>query len=417
MDRFICHIDLNHCYAQIEEMKFPELREVPMAVGGHEESRHGIILAKNDLAKKFKIKTGESLRDAYKKCPDLVIIHPNYDDYMYYTEMVKDIYRKYTERVEPYGLDEAWIDLTDSYHLFADSAEILARRIQQEVYETVGLTTSIGFSYNKIFAKLGSDMDKHMGFTAITPENFKDLVWPLPVEDLFYVGRATQRKLNELGIYTIGQLAEIPFRQVRKRLRCLGKMGDMIWCFANGYDVDQVALTSACRDVKSVGNSVTAIHDLHNSEEARLVLIVLAESVASRMRDLGMKGSVISLSVRDTDLHYRSCQHKIDRATCLSTEILDVAMQLLRENVFFELPLRGIGISVSKLVPDDGNVQLNFFIDEEQKKEEKDLEITIDAIRDKFGHAIIKKAITLKDRELTDFNPKGDHVIHPQSYF
>lgn len=417
MDRYICHIDLNHCYAQIEEMKFPELRDVPMAVGGHEESRHGIILAKNDLAKIFKIKTGESLREAYKKCPELVIIHPNYDDYMYYTEMVKDIYRKYTDRVESFGLDEAWVDLTDSYHLFSDSAETLARNIQQEVFETVGLTTSIGFSYNKIFAKLGSDMDKHMGFTVITPENFKDLVWTLPVEDLFYVGRATQRKLNELGIYTIGQLASIPFRQVHKRLRCLGKMGDMIWCFANGYDVDQVALTSACRDVKSVGNSITAIHDLHNVAETKLVLIVLAEAVASRMRDIGMKGNVISLSVRDTDLHYRSCQRKVDRATCLSSEILAIALELLKENVFFEIPLRGVGISVSNLVPDTGDVQLSLFIDEHKKKEEVDLEITIDAIREKFGHGIIKKAITLKDRELTDFDPKGDHVIHPQSYF
>lgn len=417
MDRFICHIDLNHCYAQIEEMKFPELRDVPMAVGGHEESRHGIILAKNDLAKKYKIKTGESLRDAYKKCPELVIIHPNYDDYMYYTEMVKDIYRKYTDRVESYGLDEAWIDLTNSYALFADSAENLAKRIQQEVYETVGLTTSIGFSYNKIFAKLGSDMDKHIGFTTITPENYKELVWPLPVEDLFYVGRATQRKLNELGIYTIGQLAEIPFRQVHKRLKCLGKMGNMIWCFANGYDVDPVALTTACRDVKSVGNSITAIHDLHNSEETKLVLIVLAESVASRLRDLGMKGNVISLYVRDTELHTRSCQRKIDRATCLSSEILDIVMQLLKENVFFETPLRGVGISVSNLMPDDGSVQLNLFIDENQKKEEVDLEMTIDSIRDKFGHGIIKRAVTIQDRELTDFDPKGDHVIHPQSYF
>ena len=347
MDRFICHIDLNHCYAQIEEMKCPELRDVPMAVGGHEESRHGIILAKNDLAKKYKIKTGESLREAYKKCPELVIIHPDYDDYMYYTEMVKDIYRKYTDRVESFGLDEAWIDLTDSYALFADSAETLARQIQQEVYETVGLTTSIGFSYNKIFAKLGSDMDKHMGFTIITPENYKDLVWPLPVEDLFYVGRATQRKLNELGIFTIGQLADIPFQQVHKRLKCLGKMGNMIWCFANGYDVDPVALSSACRDVKSVGNSITAIHDLHDTLETKLVLIVLAESVASRLRDLGMKGNVISLYVRDTELHTRSCQRKIDRAACLSSEILDVVMQLLKENVLFEMPLRGVGISVS----------------------------------------------------------------------
>ena len=183
MDRVIFHADINHCYAQIEEMKFPKLREVPMAVGGHEESRHGIILAKNDLAKKFNIKTGESLRDARRKCKDLLIIPPHYEDYIYYTEQVKEIYREYTDKVESFGLDEAWCDYSESVRLFGDGLK-MASTIQKRVLEEVGLTISIGVSYNKIFAKLGSDMIKPSGLVSITRANFKEVVWPLPVGDL-----------------------------------------------------------------------------------------------------------------------------------------------------------------------------------------------------------------------------------------
>lgn len=192
MKRVIVHSDINHCYAQIEEMRHPELRNVPMAVGGSEEKRHGIILAKNDLAKAANIKTGESLRDAYRKCPNLTIVHPDYDAYMYYTEKIKDIYRKYTDRVESFGLDEAWIDLTPSQKLFGDGVE-LAKKIQDEVYDTYGMTVSMGVSFNKVFAKLGSDLFKHKGFALIQEEDVENIVWPLPVRR-FIDGRYAHEK-------------------------------------------------------------------------------------------------------------------------------------------------------------------------------------------------------------------------------
>lgn len=207
MKRVIVHSDINHCYAQIEEMLRPQLRNVPMAVGGSEEKRNGIILAKNDLAKAKGIRTGESLREARRKCPDLLIIHPDYDAYIYYTEKIKDIYRRYTDRVESFGLDEAWIDLTHSQRLFGDGID-LARRIQDEVFETYGITVSMGVSFNKIFAKLASDLLKHKGFVVVTEDDFKEFIWPLPAEDLLMVGSRTRKKLNEMRIFTIGDLAK-----------------------------------------------------------------------------------------------------------------------------------------------------------------------------------------------------------------
>ena len=225
MERVIVHSDINHCYAQIEEMLHPELRQVPMAVGGHEEMRHGIILAKNDLAKAFGVKTASTLREAKKACPQLVIIHPHYDDYLYYTSEVKNIYREYTDRVESFGLDEAWIDLTHSSQVFGDGISV-ARKIQKRVREELGLEVSMGVSYNKIFAKMGSDLKKKMGFSIITQDNYQDVLWPLPIEDLFYVGYRTAPKLKARGMSTIGDLAKKEPAYLRS---FLGKMGEVLW--------------------------------------------------------------------------------------------------------------------------------------------------------------------------------------------
>ena len=267
-DRIIVHSDINHCYAQIEEMRYPQLRDIPMVVGGNEEKRHGIILAKNDKAKAFHIKTGESLREALAKCPQLKIVPPDYEAYMYYTEQVKDIYREYSDQVESFGLDEAWIDLSGSTALFGSGLNI-AKEMQRRIYTELGLTVSMGVSYNKIFAKIGSDMIKHMGMVEITRENYKEKIWPLPVQDLFYVGRATHKKLAYFSIETIGQLAQLPQGWMKDRF---GKMGELIWWFANGEDVSEVALSSHQEEVKSVGNAITTCKDvdvykrqMHNS--------------------------------------------------------------------------------------------------------------------------------------------------------
>ena len=412
-ERVILHCDINHCYAQIEEMKYPELKEVAMAVGGHEESRHGIILTKNLLAKKYNIKTGESLREALKKCPDLLIVHPHYDDYLYYTEKVKDIYREYSDRVESFGLDEAWIDCTESVKIFGSGKEI-AQIIQKRVLEEVGLTVSIGVSFNKIFAKLGSDMMKPMGLVVIDRDNFKETAWNLPVEDLLYVGRSTQIKLNLFGIKTIGDLAQFDIVALKRNL---GKMGEIIWYFANGYDNSEVAITGTTSEIKSIGNGITTPKDITTFEEAKLVFYVLCESVASRAKEKGFVGKCISIHLRNTELKSISRQYKFENATNITEEMMPIILMLLKENYDFSIPLRSITITLSHLLNEDCQVQCSLFESNSKHQKGYDLELTLDKIRSTYGFSSVKRCSMLLDEQLTSFNPKGDHIIFPQGYF
>lgn len=411
-ERVILHIDINHCYAQIEEMMFPKLREVPMAVGGHEEKRHGIILTKNDLAKKYGIKTGESLREAKEKCPDLLIIPPHYNDYAYYTGLVKDIYREYTDKVESFGMDEAWLDLTDSLLLFKDPVET-AKEIQRRVLEEIGLTVSVGVSWNKVFAKFGSDYRKPSGFTVITKENYKDIVWPAPIEDLLYVGWATSRKLHQRGILTIGELAQYPLEHLK---RYFGKAGELIHAFANGEDCSEVNEQNYQPPAKSVGNSMTMIHDVDNLEDIRPVFYVLCEAVASRARDLHMEGEVIGVSMRTSGMDWFGAQIKVSQHTAVSTDLIDAVMYLVSQ-YDFSVPLRAVGVTLSSLKPESSFRRLNLFVDEEKHDKERLADIAMDEIREKYGFYSIRRACTLMDRPLTEFNVKGDHTVHPIGYF
>ncbi|MBR2802370.1 MAG: DNA polymerase IV [Erysipelotrichaceae bacterium] len=417
MNRVIVHADLNHCYAQIEEMMAPSLREVPMAVGGREESRHGIILAKNDLAKAAGVKTAETLRDALRKCPELLIIHPHYEDYVYYTEMVKDIYREYTDQVESFGLDEAWFDLSRTVSLFGDPVET-ARTIQERVFRETGLSVSMGVSFNKIFAKLGSDMDKKRGFTVITPESFREQLKDLPVEDLLYVGRATAYKLNACGIRTIGQLADADIRFLK---RLLGKNGEMIWYFANGWEGSEVKDVSWQREVKSVGNGVTAIHDLHDFTELQLVLRVLSDSVAARLRQKKKRCSLVTLYLRDKDLRCFSHQRKFSRPTDLSEEILSLALFLAHEccpaeEDVFPVPYRSVTITAGCL-SEHTYCEYDLFGEEAARQKQRSLEVTIEKIRGRYGPYSLRYGSALQDDALTSFDPLGEHTIHPESWF
>ena len=413
MERVIVHSDINHCYAQIEEMLHPELRQVPMAVGGHEEMRHGIILAKNDLAKAAGVKTASTLREAKKVCPELLIIHPHYDDYLYYTSEVKDIYREYTDHVESFGLDEAWIDLTHSSQVFGDGISV-ARKIQKRVREELGLEVSMGIYYNKIFAKMGSDLKKKMGFSIITQDNYQEVLWPLPIEDLFYVGYRTAPKLKARGISKIGDLAKKEPAYLRS---FLGKMGEVLWYFANGYDASEVLAVSHEQQPKSVGNGITAVMDMKNREDMKMVFTVLVESVATRLKQQGLKGDVISIAIRNTDLKYYTRQRKIEKATNIASEIMKVVMELVDENVDFHYAYRSIDVHVSHLCIDDGVEQLSLFIDEKQREKEKKLDIVMDEIREKYGFDKIKRMSVMVNEELTDFDPLRDNIIHPVGYF
>ena len=412
-DRTIFHIDINHCYAQIEEMKYPALRDVPMAVGGHEEKRHGIILAKNDPAKKFGILTGESLREARKKCPQLIIVPPSYDDYIYYTGLVKDIYREYSDHVESFGLDEAWIDYTDSEKLFGDPVQT-AYTIQNRVRQEIGLTVSVGISWNKAFAKLGSDMKKPLGMTVITRENYRQLVWPLDASDLLYVGPATSRHLHTLGIETIGDLAMFPKRRIHREF---GVAGDMIQAFANGDDPSAVAENGSTAPVKSVGNSMTMIHDVHSFEELKPVLWMLCEAVASRAREHGLEGNTVYVSARSAGLSWAGRQMKLEQYTCISDEIMAGAEELVKMMWDFAVPMRAIGVSLGHMRQISGYRQISLFQDENLCEKTRRADLAMDEIRERYGFGSVRRLCTIADRKLTDFNVKEDHTVHPVGYF
>lgn len=413
MKRVIVHSDINHAYAQIEEMKNPHLRTIPMAVGGSEEKRHGIILTKNDKAKACGIKTGESLREAKAKCPDLMIVHPHYEDYIYYTEKIKDIYRKYTDQVESFGLDEAWMDLSASQRLFGDGCS-LAMKIQDEIYCRYGLNVSMGVSFNKVFAKLGSDLFKHKGFVCITPQNYKEYVWPLPVSDLIMVGRHTDAKLSAMGIYTIEDLAKTPLSVLKKRF---GKIGGLLWEYANGLDRSAVSFVDESQPVKSVGNSKTLVHDVISLEQLQSVMEILAHSIAVRLRSINKRGWVVSIWLRDTDLSGVSRQKRMMQPSALSNDILDTAMALAKMLWEPGMQLRSVGLNVSDLHENTGFEQLSLFEDPQKKASQQAWENAIYAVQEKYGFKSCRPASLLLDEELCDFDPLSTlHQIHPVSW-
>ncbi|MBQ1289397.1 MAG: DNA polymerase IV [Erysipelotrichaceae bacterium] len=416
MKRTIVHADLNHCYAQIEEMKFPALRDVPMAVGGHEESRHGIILAKNDKAKAYGIKTAETLRDAYKKCPELLIIHPNYGDYMYYTEKVKDIYREYSDRVESFGLDEAWIDLTHTVSLFGDPIKT-AKIMQERVYSELGLSVSMGISFNKVFAKLGSDLDKRKGFTVISEDNYLEMTEDLSVDSLIFIGGATTKKLAELGITTIGELRRADPVILQRRF---GKNGPLIWHYACGHENSPVKRSGETRERKSISHGITAVRDLQNAEDLHMILIVLCEAIAAKLRQEKLEGQVVSLFLRDNELYACSVQKKMSHPTDLAEEIVKNCELLMKqkypERRFPEKPLRTVSVAVSNLRSKNELFLCDLLGVEKERKREETLESTMEAIRDHYGPEKVCRLAILMDRKLTDFHPKEEHLIHPESW-
>ena len=306
--RHILHVDQNCFYASVEMQRHPELRDKPLAVCGSQEERHGIVLTANYIAKPYGVKTGMAIWQARQRCPDLVILPPDMDEYIRISHMAREIYEDYTDQVEPFGLDESWLDVTGSVGLFGDPMTI-AREISGRIKFELGITASIGVADNKITAKLGSDYKKPDAITRIGEDNYKEIVFPLPVEDLLYVGPATSKKLRAIGVSTIGRLAECP---VEVLVRRLGKMGAVLHTFANGRDISPVQRSDHIPNIKSVGNSATTPRDLENEEDVKLMLILLAESVCCRMRELVSRCTVVEIYVRDTELNSFCRQRKLE---------------------------------------------------------------------------------------------------------
>lgn len=403
--RAILHSDLNNFYASAECVYDPSLRNVPLAVCGDPEARHGIVLAKNMLAKQAGVTTGEAIWQAKQKCPGLVVIPPDYRKYLRFSRLMRQIYMQYTDRVEPFGLDECWLDVTGH----EKSGEVIADELRMRAREELGLTVSVGVSFNKIFAKLGSDMRKPDATTVITHKNFREKVWPLPAGELLYVGPATRRKLARRNILTIGDIARCEIRTLQA---AMGKTGVMLWTFANGLDRSPVLAVGEEEAVKSVGNSTTTPRDVATDRDVRLVLMVLSESVAERLRDHGLRGRVVSLSVRDSELRCFGCQHRLGRATALASEICGCASALFREHYRWERPVRSLGVSVSALEPEDGDGQLSMFVDNALERRYA-LERTLGGIRQRFGHFAIQRASLISASEFGAINPRDDHLIHP----
>lgn len=413
MKRVILHSDINACYANIELLHRPELRGKPVAVGGDVEARHGIVLAKDEIAKKFGVKTGMALWQARDVCPKLIILPPRYELYIRFSKLIRRIYSDYTDQIESFGLDECWLDVSGSTHLFG-SGEKIANEIRERVKFELGITVSIGVSWNKIFAKLGSDMKKPDAVTVITRDDYKQKVWSLPAADLLYVGPATRKKLYDRGVYTIGDLARVDPQYLHD---WFGKWGHILSIFANGLDITPVMQVGEEASVKSVGNSTTTPRDLVCDQDAKIIYYMLAESIAARMREQGFQCRTVQISLRDNGLYSFERQIKLPQSTCLASELCEAAMKLLQQCYRWQKPLRSIGIRAMNLVPECAPEQLTLFEDEAERQKRERLERTVDNIRYRFGHYAINRAITTMDSTLANINPKEDHVIHPVGFF
>lgn len=412
MNKVILHCDMNNFYASVECLYNPAIRGKPVAVVGDPEARHGIVLAKNYEAKKYGVKTGETLWQAQQKCPNIVFVPPHYDRYMRFSQAAREIYGEYTDQVEPYGLDECWLDVTGSTHLYGDGKQIadeLRRRIKFEL----GVTASVGVSYNKIFAKLGSDMKKPDATTVIDSERFKEVVWPLPVNDLLYVGRATHNKLRRYGIHTIGDLAQAE-QQFLQRL--LGRNGVMLWLFANGLDTSPVSNIGAKSLIKTIGNSTTAPRDLVTDEDIKITLYVLCESVSARMREYDFVCRTVQIGVRDNELFLYERQGQLSYPNRTAKALFEKSFELYKRNHLSGKPVRSLSVRACNLSLRE-NEQLSLLPEIAAIQKQEELERSVDAIRSRFGHFSIQRGIQLSDKLLSNFSPKDDHIIHPESFF
>lgn len=386
MARNILHCDMNNFYASVECMLDPSLKKYPVAVCGSVEERHGIVLAKNYKAKAFNVQTGDAVWQAKEKCKDLVIVPPHYEEYIKYSKLARNVYERYTDQVEPYGMDECWLDITGTEALFG-SPEKVANEIRETMKFELGLTISVGVSFNKIFAKLGSDMKKPDAVTVIAKETFREKIWGLPAADLLGVGRATQRVLNNYGIRTIGELANTNPDFLRSQL---GKNGVALWNYANGNDLSLVAKKDFVSPVKSVGHGITTVKDLETSEQVWLVFLELTQDIGHKLRVHGLSAEGVAIHIRDNTLYTKQWQTKIELPTQSPMIIAKRAFQLFEERYIWRNPIRSITIQAINLVPQDTPRQIGLFMDMEKIEKLEKLEKCIETIRERFGKDSIR---------------------------
>ena len=407
-DRIILHVDLNNFYATVEQVLDPSLVGKPIAVCGDPDKRHGIVLAKSVLAKNAGVQTAEPIWQAKRKCPDLIIVPPHYSEYVKYSKMVREIYVKYTSQVESFGLDECWLDVTGSTKLFGSGLDI-AEKIRSEVKEkTGGLTVSIGVSFTKVFAKLGSDLKKPDAVSEISPYNYKEIAWKLPAHDMLYVGKSTAQKLRLLNVHTIGDLANIDKELL---IREFGKAGEKMHQSANGINDEPVKLYTDKKNPDSVGNGTTTPQDVKNLNEVKSVIYSLCEMIAFRMRAINMVGEGVSIFLRDVKLNHHSKQGQLSSPTCSSELIAKKAIELFTSFYDFRksLPLRTITVNVFKLSQAGDFVQFDLLHEKDDKIEK--LDKTIDKLREKFGYNVVQRAINIGSIFTCDTNEVDEDFV------
>ena len=393
MERVILHADMNNCYASIETKLNPKLKGVPLAVCGRREDRHGIVLAKSQEAKVLGVKTGEAIWEAQLKCPDLLIVPPNYDEYLKHSRWARDIYYDYSNQVEPYGIDECWLDVSGSLHLFGKGRDI-AEEIRSRIKKELGITVSIGVSFNKIFAKLGSDMKKPDAVTEIAREDFKEKIWNLPVEELLGVGKASKKKLNRLMIFTIGDLARGDPDLIRMKL---GINGVYLWNYANGRDYSSVTDRDYRDPVKSVGRGITTTEDLENNLEVYRVFRELSFGVSKALRSYGYLAGGIQISVKNNNLLSKQYQRQISYPSLSSTILAEEAYDLFLEKYSWESPIRALTIRAINLIGEKNGSQLSFYEDYSKLIKREKVDDAFFKIRERFGDYSISYAGLMGD--------------------
>lgn len=386
-ERVILHCDLNNFFASVSLLSNVTLYDMPVAVCGSVEARHGIVLAKNEIAKKYGVKTAEAIWEAKAKCPDLVTLPPDYKKYNEYSLKARRIYERYTDLIEPFGIDECWLDVTGSVRVFG-TGEQIAHRIRREIKAELGITISVGVSFNKVFAKLGSDMKKPDAVTVISRENFREKVWGLPASDLLFIGKNTAAKLRNSGVFTIGDIAACDETMLN---RLLGKNGVMLRTYALGEDISPVTPPKEEDMPKSIGRSVTPDHDIKDNEEVWKILLEISEDISRQLHAKDLYATCIQVHTRDTSLNIKEFGKTFSTPSNISMILAKRALQIFEENYMWSLPLRSVGFRVTNLKNENIAIQQDMFSDINEDKKAEIIEDSILTLRQKFGQNSIKR--------------------------
>ncbi len=411
MDRIILHSDLNNFYASVECMENSELKNKAIAVCGSPQNRHGVVLAKNIIAKSKGIKTGDTVNEAKQKCPDIIFVEPRFDKYIEISKKVRSIYYDYTNLIEPFGIDECWLDITNSIPLFPSALHI-AREIKERIKEEIGITVSIGISFNKIFAKLGSDMKKPDAITVINKDDFKNKIWALPISELLYAGKSTTKTLRRLNIFTIGDIAKANPYIIKQHL---GKNGVMLQLYAQGKDTTPVNSIEYKREIKSIGNGTTTPFDLTNIDDIKIILILLSESISKRLMNKNLYCQTISLAIKFNNLELIERQIPITVATNSAEIIFKKALEIYK-NEEITLPVRALSIRccniINKIV-----IQESLLNKYSKLEKYKKLDNMREKIRQEYGWNGLQKAIMLINKRLSNLNPTDDNTLQKIAFY